>query len=125
MSRSKQPSARDQVLIAAYVAGGTHRQAASQGDVSVSTARRIYERHREHIMAQRDGNAERAAALLLAAVPRAAHRMVTLVDSDREELALAASRFILDSALKWRDQTEVERRVAALEQQSPPTGWPS
>jgi hypothetical protein len=123
MASDDRPRGRDAVICAALIARATNGQAARQADVSERTAARVREKHREYVMAERDANAERAAALLLAAVPRAAHRMVTLVDSDREELALAASRFILDGALKWRDQTEVERRVAALEQQSPPTGW--
>lgn len=36
-------------------------------------------------------------------------------DENTTGVRLAAARYVLDAALRWRDQTEVERRLAALE----------
>ena len=115
MTSTDQPRGRDQVLVAAYIAGATHTDAAQRAGCSERTARRAYERHRDRIVAERDALAALAAARLLAAVPQAAQRLAGLVDSPVPGIALAASRYIMDAALRWRDASEIERRLAELE----------
>lgn len=119
MSDHDRPRGRDARVVALIVAGRTARETADEVGCSLSTVTRTRARWRDLITEQRDEIAEQAAAAMLAAVPRAAARMVALVESPVPGIALAASRYIVDSALRWRDQTEVERRLAALEASAP------
>jgi len=115
MGASEQPRGRDAVLVAAYIAGATHAEAAERADSSTSTARRVHARWRDHITTERDALAEQAAARLLDLIPQAVEAFAALVDSPVPGVRLAAARYVLDAALRWRDQTETERRLAALE----------
>ena len=120
MTNTDRARGRDQVLVAAYIAGATHRDAAERAGCSERTARRAYERHRDRIVAERDEMAERVAAEMLALVPAAADAYRDLVQSNVPGIRLAAARDVVSHALRWRDATEVEARLAALEATAPP-----
>jgi hypothetical protein len=115
MGAPEQPRGRDAVLVAAYIAGATHADAAARADCSTSTARRAHARWRDHITTERDALAEQAAARLLNLIPQAVEAFAALVASPVPGVRLAAARYVLDAALRWRDKTEVERRLSELE----------
>lgn len=98
--------------------GWTQRQIANDLGVSESTVKRQRAAHRDRITQLRDQAAEDAAAVIGSLVPKALRRLAELIDSPNDPVALGASKFVVDAALRWREQTEVERRLQALEHTS-------
>ena len=56
-----------------------------------------------------------AAGLLAAATTTAARRLAEIAEDPEPRYALPASRSILDLASRYRSDTELETRIAALE----------
>jgi hypothetical protein len=115
MSSIEQPRGRSRLVVAALVAGHSTREAADQAGVSYSTARRVRQRWSDHITAERDRLAEQAAARLLDLIPQAVEAFAALVASPVPGVRLAAARYVLDAALRWRSESELERRLRELE----------
>jgi hypothetical protein len=108
---------RDRLIIAATVSGQTQEQTARDVGCSVSTVSRARSRHADQIDQERSSLAEQQANRLLAGVGGASDRMIALVQSDSETVALSASKYLLDSALRWRESVSMEQRLSRLESQ--------
>jgi hypothetical protein len=108
----------DDKLLLALAAGMTVPGAAAQAGCSERTVRRRLADpdFQARVRRVRADMLDRAAGALSAASVKAAAALAKLLDSDKEPVVLGAARVLLDSVLKVREQTELERRLAALEQ---------
>lgn len=123
MTAHDAPRGRDRIIVAALVSGATRAEAAEQAGCSTATVDRCHARWRDLITEQRDEVAERVAASMLALVPEAVAAYADLVRSTVPGIRLAAARDVVGHALRWRDQTEVERRLSELEAAAPRRPW--
>ncbi len=116
MNPDDTPEGRDLIVAQMTVAGRSVAHIASELSISPSTIHRSRAANREWIDARRTERAEEVAATLLAAVDGALTRLVSLLQSPNDGVALGAAKFVLDSASKWHQEIEVERRLSALEE---------
>ena len=99
-------------------AGGSAAEAARAAKVAPRTIRRwradevIFV---DAIDASRTRMLGEAAGLLAAATTAAARRLAEIAEDSEPRYALPASRSILDLASRYRSDTELETRIAALE----------
>ncbi len=116
MSNFETPEGRDLIVAQMTVAGRSVAHIASELSISPSTIYRTRASNRDWIDARRSEKAEEVAAALLAATDQALVRIVSLLQSPNDGVALGAAKFVLDSASKWHQEIEVERRLSALEE---------
>lgn len=114
MSANDTPRGRDQIIVAALIAGHTTKAVAQQAGCSEATVHRTRRRWADHISRERQANAEQTAAILLALIPKAARALNTLLDSPHEAVRLGAVRTAFAEALRWREQVATEREIADL-----------
>ena len=115
---------RDLQICAATVAGHTASQIVSEVGCSPSTVHRTRRRFRDWIDQSRTEVAERVSADLLDLCANAATALGSLLTARNESVRLGACRTVLDTAAKWRDLTDIERRISALEsERGPGHGW--
>lgn len=103
--------------------GWTRDRVAEAMNVSPRTVDRVRADNRVEIRRLRDDQAEATAAALNSLVPRAIRRLHLLIDSPLDAVALGASKFIVESALRWRDAAEIEQRIRALEEGTDDHPW--
>ena len=109
----------DAALIAALAGGATVRDAAATAKVGEMT---VYRRLKDQDFRARvdEARAEMltgAMARLSAATTGAVTTLASLLEAESESVRLGAARSILDTALKWREQSELAERIARVE------GW--
>ncbi len=115
---------RDLQIAAMTVAGRSTAEIASEVSVSPSTVKRTRARFRDWIDQSRSEVAERVSADLLDLCSNASAALGGLLTARNENVRLGAIRTVLDAAAKWRDSTDIERRISALEsERGPGHGW--
>ena len=108
----------DAVLIAALAGGATCEAAAKQAGVSERTVRRRLEdsAFRQRVAEARDEMLAQAMAQLSRAAAGAATTLVLLLAKDvPATVRLGASRAILDTLLRWREQASLAERLDRIE----------
>ena len=113
----------DSGLVAALAGGATVRDAARSAGVSERTAHRRLE---DAAFARRVAEARaeliaQAVGTLADASTVAASTLRGLLKAESESVRLGAARSILELAVKLRESEELERRIAALEEQTAAT----
>jgi len=108
----------DETLALALARGLTLAAAAAEAHVSERTAqRRAADREfADRVVELRARLVETALGQLADGMAEAASTLRALLRADSESVRLGAARVLLEMALKVRDQTETESRLAALEQ---------
>lgn len=120
MSSEGEPRGRDAAIVAAAVAGRSRAATVADLGCSLRTVDRVRHTWRDRIRDERDRVAEEAAAAMLDLIPAALRAYADLVDSPQPAIRLGAARDIVTNALRMRDATEIERRIAELEAQRRP-----
>jgi hypothetical protein len=107
----------DENLVAYLAQGLTVEDAAAKAGVSRATAfRRLQdESFRRRVREAKSAELARAQAVLSSIAVSAAVTLGQLLASPSEKIRLAAARVALDQAVRFRDATELEERIAALE----------
>src|SRR5258707_1890945 len=111
---------KDETAILALACGATVEKAAQQAQQSKRT---LYRRlaqpvFRRQVQAARAEMLQRSAGTATAATPAALKTLLELLaGSTRDSVRLGAARSVLEVALKLRAITDLEERLAALEQQ--------
>ena len=110
----------DQALIAALAAGATKQEAARLAGVGERTLYRRLEDpdFRSRVDRARVELIHRTVGRLADASAVAVTTLRSLLEADRESVRRGARRAILESGLKLRQSEELERRIAALEEQA-------
>lgn len=103
--------------------GWTREAVADAVDLSARQVDRVRAANRDQIRAIRDDQAEATAAAINSLVPKAIRRLHALIDSPLDNVALGASRYVVDAALRWRDAAEIEQRIRALEEGTDEHPW--
>ena len=116
-TETSQPEPSDELLILALARGCSFRQAAVESGWSVSTIQRRLDDpdFTKRVADCRNALLARSAGLLASATLTAARKLRTLSGSSNEVIALAASKAVLEMAGRYRTDTEVLDRLAALE----------
>ena len=112
------PSGRDLVVATMSAQGRSVARIATEVEVSPQVVVRTRRRHRAWIDAERERVSEEVAAGLITLAEDALDGLRDMLRSPVDPVKLGACRFVLESALKWRDQIDTERRLAALEDAS-------
>jgi hypothetical protein len=120
----------DEILIQALACGAQVEQAAAKAGVSARTAyRRLKDpAFRQRILDLKTETMERAGSMLTAATLQSVKTLLSMQEASVPfGVRLGASRAILDFAFRFREFTEFQDRLAAVEQQlainhSPPIG---
>jgi hypothetical protein len=110
----------DETLILALACGTPVEQAAAKAGLSVrSVYRRLKESgFKQRIQVVKAETMERAGSMLTAASMQAVKTLLTLQEgSVPHAVRLGAARAILDASIRYREITELQERVAALEEQ--------
>ena len=109
----------DQALVAALAAGATKQEAARLAGVGERTIYRRLEDpdFRRRVDQARSELVTQAVGRLADASAAAVTTLRALLGADSESVRLGACRAILDLGLKLRESEELERRIAALEEQ--------
>ena len=109
---------RDSALIAALAGGATIRDAAAVAGVSESTVHRRLDDpdFRRRVADARAEMLSRAVSQLADASTEAVATLRALLDAEAETVRLGSARAILELGAKLRE-SELERRIAALETQ--------
>ena len=107
----------EDVLLLSLARGASHRQAAVDAGCSPSTVtRRLQDgAFKLRVTACRSEILGRSSGLLADATLTAAKKLKALCRSENDVVALAASKAVLEMAGRYRDQTEIVERLAALE----------
>ena len=110
----------DDALVMALAVGGTVPAAAQHAGVSERTVyRRLHDpAFCRRVSAARAELLERAVGQLVATASCAAATLRQLLAAPADSIKLGAARSILEFGPKLRESTELEARLAALEQQS-------
>ena len=110
-------------LIAALAGGATVQEAARAAGVSERTVYRRLEHDtfRRQLAEARAELMARAAGALARVSTAAAATLAGLLTAASESVRLGAARSILELAVKLRESEELERRIAALEEQTAAT----
>lgn len=105
-------------FILAMAEGKTAREASDLAGIAESTGyKRLKESAWQAAIAEKRAEVlETAAARLGAGLTEAVDTLVRLLKSESESIQLSAARALLDQAPRYRDATELERRLIALEQ---------
>lgn len=108
----------DELLVAALASGKAVKDAAGEAGVSERTAFRRLEQADfcRRVAELRGRMVESAAGRLAAAAGAACETLTKLLSASSESVQLAAAKTILDQAVRLREVTDLERRLAALEE---------
>ena len=109
--------ARELRICGMTVTGSTVAAICSELDISASTVYRTRRRFRQWIDLTRQEIAEQVAAELMSLSTTAVGRLRQLLNSQNDAIALGACRTVLDSAGRWHQDLDVERRLSRLEQE--------
>ena len=115
---------KDETAVLALACGATVEKAAQQAKLGKRTLfRRLTDpAFRRRVQAARAEMLHRSAGTATAATPAALKTLLELLaGSTRDAVRLGAARSVLDVALKLREITDLEERLAALEQQAAAT----
>jgi hypothetical protein len=109
----------DESLALAVASGQTLRSAAASVGVAERTATRRWAdaAFRRRVGELRGEMTSRAAGRLVEGMVAAADRLRQLVDATDERVALAAAKELLAASVRIREATELEQRLADLEEQ--------
>jgi hypothetical protein len=111
---------KDETAVLALACGATVEKAAQQAKLGKRTLYRrlTHPAFRRRVQAARAEMLQRSAGTATAATPAALKTLLELLaGSTRDAVRLGAARSVLDVALKLREVTDLEERLAALEQQ--------
>ena len=108
---------RTDALILALARGNTIRAAAKMSGYSERQAHRLASDPaiKANVAAVRSGLISQAVGMLAATSADAAKAMGKLLTDKSATVRLAASKAVLETAVKLRDATEIEERLTALE----------
>lgn len=117
----KVPRKGEAILIAQLAGGATYQDAASAAGVAERTVRRRNQEtgFRQKVAAARAAMMERALGELSSAATAATSCLRALLESDSEQVQLAACRAILDHGGRLREGVEFSERLTALEAKLP------
>lgn len=108
----------DGLLIAALAAGASQVDAAKRAGLSESTVgRRMKDpTFRQELADAKRAMLETAVSRLTASATAAATTLYQLLAADSDAIRLSAARAILELSVRLREATELEARIAALEE---------
>jgi hypothetical protein len=112
---SPAPQGQDLLIATMTTAGRSAAFIASELSISSSTVARARARHRDWISQARSTRAEEISSALLTATDSALTRLIALVNSPNDPVALGASKFIIDSARSWHHEVDLEERIEEIE----------
>lgn len=120
--RGTRKAGDDDLLAAALAAGLEVREAARQAGMSLSTAqrRRAQPAFAQHVADLRAEVVASTAGRLLGLGARAVEALSDLLTCENQPTRLAAVRVILDSGPKYREASDLEARLVALERLAAP-----
>ncbi len=107
----------DTVLVLALASGATVEDAARRANVGIST---VYRRMKDaefqlQVQEARGAMLTRTVCDLADATTAAVRTLRQLLDAEGDQVKLGAARAILDQAVRLREHTDLEMRIAALE----------
>lgn len=106
-------------LVQLALAGGkSYTEAAQIAGVTVKTIMRRMsdDRYRRQVAAVRADMIDRAAGQLAEHAAAAVETLTGLLNGESEQVRLGAARAILDSSVRYRELTELNERLARLEE---------
>jgi hypothetical protein len=114
---TSRPCRGDDLLLAALAAGQSQRKAAARAGCGLKkVGRRLADpAFRKRLDSLRELVLDRTMGQLVRGAAKAAHKLVSLVDSEDEKIALEASKSLLTQVLKVREELPMARRIEDLE----------